>query len=630
MNARVALRCGLALACLAFVAGPTAATAAPDAPALGEDELLAAYSPVLAVRTQVDECEDGEPYLPMSVDDVFAVPGLVLRGPDGEVIEQPTLDDLTALAETPDGGVEWHIDVPGNALDPECSYEQLYDALDTPPLVYGRIATDSDHPEKLVVQYWFFYIYNDWNDRHEGDWEMMQLLFDATDAEQALEVGPYQAMVAQHEGGEVSSWDGGPLQRVDGTHPVVYVAEGSHASFYKSERWFGKSAQSGFGCDDTRSPVDQVFPTVVPMTGDEPWLAFMGRWGEFQKSFNNGPTGPATKTSWDHPVNWVDEEGRFGAVSLPGGGSFATDSFCALSRGGSVLFLRFMDSPVRVVVAIVVLVALLVFLLRLTTWRPASIDPLYQRRAMGQTATSASLFVRRHKRVFLGIGLLLLVAGLLSAVFQSALTEWTEVGDVTELGGSGSATGGFVVTLVGFVILFPTISLVHLACAEVVRRAASGDATSWSAALAAGVRRPLAWLRDAFVRSAIAVLLLSIVLAPVGFWLLARWCVMAPAALESDHPLRRSSELTKGRRWRTGSLATFLTTIALVVPAFVATLVLIFTDWSFLIVNVVAGLVTAFVTPLNAVAMALLHGDLQLADVDDNGSVPASAVDEYV
>ena len=55
--------------------------------------------------------------------------------------------------------------------------------------------------------------------------------------------------------------------------------------------------------------------------------------------------------------------------------------------------------------------------------------------------------------------------------------------------------------------------------------------------------------------------------------------------------------------------------------------VLIFTDWSFLFVNVIAGVVTAFVTPLNAVAMALLHGDLQLAE-----PVPAPdlRVDEHV
>ena len=81
---------------------------------------------------------------------------------------------------------DWHIDVPGNALDPECSYERLYDDLAAAPVSYGRIASDPEHPGRLVVQYWFFYLYNDWNDRHEGDWEMIQLVFDAPDAAAAL------------------------------------------------------------------------------------------------------------------------------------------------------------------------------------------------------------------------------------------------------------------------------------------------------------------------------------------------------------------------------------------------------------------------------------------------------------
>jgi hypothetical protein len=278
-----------------------------------EDELLATYAPVVAVREQPTACESGEPYLPMSVDDLFVVPGLFLRGPDGELIEEPTLDDLADISP----GDGWHIDVPGNALDPECSYERLYDGLDAAPVIYGRVTTDPGDPNNVVIQYWFFYIYNDWNDRHEGDWEMIQLIFDAEDAAAALDVEPDQVMYAQHEGGEVSDWDGGPLQRRDGTHPVVYVGEGSHAAYFSSERWFGKSAQSGFGCDDTRPVVDEVSPQVVRLDGDEPWLAFTGRWGERQPSFNNGPTGPSTKSQWASPVTWVSEEGRVGAVELP-------------------------------------------------------------------------------------------------------------------------------------------------------------------------------------------------------------------------------------------------------------------------------------------------------------------------
>ena len=256
---------------------------------------------MIAVREQPTDCESGEPYLPMSVDDLFTVPGLILRGPDGDTVDEPTLDDLAGVAP----GDDWHIDVPGNALDPECSYERLYDGLASRARHLRARRHRSGPSRPLVVQYWFFYVYNDWNDRHEGDWEMIQLVFDAADAAAALDTEPVQVMYAQHEGGELSDWDGGPSQRRDGTHPVVFVGEGSHAAYFSSERWFGKSAQSGFGCDDTRAPIDEVSPTVVHLRGDESWLAFTGRWGEQQPSFNNGPTGPSTKTQWASPVTWV-------------------------------------------------------------------------------------------------------------------------------------------------------------------------------------------------------------------------------------------------------------------------------------------------------------------------------------
>ena len=43
----------------------------------------------------------------------------------------------------------------------------------------------------LVVQYWFFYYFNQFNDLHEGDWEGMQIAFDANSAREALAEGPY-------------------------------------------------------------------------------------------------------------------------------------------------------------------------------------------------------------------------------------------------------------------------------------------------------------------------------------------------------------------------------------------------------------------------------------------------------
>ncbi len=85
-------------------------------------------------------------------------------------------------------------------------------------------------PGKLALQYWFFYAFNDFNNTHEGDWEMIQLVFDADDAADALDERPVEVGYSSHEGAEKAAWDDDKLEIVGGTHPVVYPAAGSHAN----------------------------------------------------------------------------------------------------------------------------------------------------------------------------------------------------------------------------------------------------------------------------------------------------------------------------------------------------------------------------------------------------------------
>ena len=102
--------------------------------------------------------------------------------------------------------------------------------------------------------------------------------------------------------------------------------------------WFGKSGATGFGCDDTSAPLTEVRPSVIvlpteaPVDGEFAWLSYEGHWGERRPMFNDGPTGPALKDQWNAPLDWIEEEGRDGAVAVPFGGSPATDAFCDISR----------------------------------------------------------------------------------------------------------------------------------------------------------------------------------------------------------------------------------------------------------------------------------------------------------
>jgi hypothetical protein len=101
---------------------------------------------------------------------------------------------------------------------------------------YGRVVEKEDW---TVLQYWFFYVYNDWrsgyfglND-HEGDWEQVSVyLFKNEKGDWEPEWLAY----ASHdfEGDNLRrNWKDSQVEKV-GEHPVVYVGAGSHASFFQS------------------------------------------------------------------------------------------------------------------------------------------------------------------------------------------------------------------------------------------------------------------------------------------------------------------------------------------------------------------------------------------------------------
>src|SRR4051812_11460275 len=131
---------------------------------------------------------------------------------------------------------------------------------------------------------------------------MIQLNFAATSAVEALGKAPVQVGYSQHEGAERAGWGDSKLALVDGTHPVVYPALGSHANYYSSKLFLGRSAAQGVGCDDTVGDHRELRPqvTVIPTARADylrafPWLGYDGRWGERHSGFYDGPTGPNQK-----------------------------------------------------------------------------------------------------------------------------------------------------------------------------------------------------------------------------------------------------------------------------------------------------------------------------------------------
>jgi hypothetical protein len=237
------------------LASPTGAQeTAEDAPAVGqpgspEQQLAERYTPVVFVRPQSGPCDrNGEQFEPAPVDIVLDNREVFLRqvGNDDPVLMSgPTAADLFDLREG------WYLDFPGDALEPGCVFEQDFRRFyDGRPVVYAHVTTEADRPGWVALQYWFFWYHNPAKNDHEGDWEFVQLLFEADTVEEALAGEPTHVGFAQHTGGERARWGDSKLEVVDG-RPVVYPAMHSHASYYGQALYLGRSGREGFGCDNT-------------------------------------------------------------------------------------------------------------------------------------------------------------------------------------------------------------------------------------------------------------------------------------------------------------------------------------------------------------------------------------------
>lgn len=188
-----------------------------------------------------------------------------------------------------------------------------------PPITaYTRVIREQ---EGVVLQYWLFYYYNDWFNKHEGDWEMVEVILDPQER-------PLWVILSQHHGGTRRPWSG--VQVEGETHPAVYVALGSHANYFWGDEVYPNVRNVGgesFVVVDRTGSVGGVMPEVQLLPEAEAveahpeawpgmeWVLFDGNWGEraAQADFG-GPRGPAYKgEQWNQPYDWglkqpADEE----------------------------------------------------------------------------------------------------------------------------------------------------------------------------------------------------------------------------------------------------------------------------------------------------------------------------------
>jgi hypothetical protein len=180
------------------------------------------------------------------------------------------------------------------------------------PTIYGRVlevpaATPTPAgiagTVRYLVRYWFFYSFDDWRsngDRlwqaHEGDWENVSVALDD-------DLNPTFAAYSQHCSGAVRAWP--KVNRVQ-THPVDYVALGSHANYFeqtssptqflrcvyknvaKAERSRARRLVTAVqrGVTDRTGTAHKLDPAAQPAQLVElngalaTWARFPGRWSE--------------------------------------------------------------------------------------------------------------------------------------------------------------------------------------------------------------------------------------------------------------------------------------------------------------------------------------------------------------
>ena len=601
---------------------PAASAAAAEDPAA--EQLAQRYAPVAMLREQTDPpCKTSEEqYQPTSVDTVLGNPTVTLTHelPDGkleDVKRAPTAADVAGLR---DG---YYLDLEGKALGNTCVYarafRKLIDEGRAPAITYAHIAREPNH-DGFALQYWFFWYFNQFNDLHEGDWEGMQLSFESNTTTDALEEEPAEIIVFQHAGGERASWSDGKVQK-EGTHPVVYPAAGSHATFYDSAVYLGNGQNgSGVGCDNTSEPLRELrlAPVLLPETAPEhgafQWLSYRGRWGEKEKGYNNGPTGPVTKTVWREPFAWMAQQ-RSTSPRLPGGsvvGPTVTSAFCgAVVAVTDLTHIATKSQATAYGIVAAILLALLAFF-GLTRWGPVDLERLRERRAFGQLLRTARRLYGRHWTTLVPIGLIAfpIVGG--AEFLAEAIARGRGVDHAAGRAGVHLAFADFAETFGRPVAEALVAAVVIVFARELCRGDRPGFVDSVRGALARFGRVVVAQLLAIL---GLFLLAITVIGLPVAIYKYVSWLFVQQEVLFTDKSIREafrgSSQLVRGRWWHTVRVAAPLWLLSIAAGPILG-FALIFTSLDLAWINLLGSLVFALFIPYVTIGRTLLYFDLQV------------------
>jgi hypothetical protein len=608
----------LAAATAAFLVVPSARAASPS-PA---QQLADKYAPIMRLKHNDDPpCSTGgEQYLPASVGIILGNPHVTLlhiaKGEKKKTIKHgASAQDVAGL----DG--DYYLNQPGNPYRPRCRYARDSEKLTRhrQPVIYAHIARQPGYTG-FALQYWFFYWFNHFNDLHESDWEMIQLAFPTDSVREALSRTPSEVAYAQHGGGETASWDDSKLDK-EGTHPVVYVASGSHASQYQSALYLGRGRHGlGLGCDDTRGPSFDVRPTpvLVPahpsFSGPYGWLDYEGHWGQKARGFSNGPTGPNMKTQWLFPFTWM-ENLRPSTPKMPlseGAGVTVTDFFCQaiISIAGVT---NFLGNRIWLAGLILLgLVATTTLPIKRTRWRPADRDPLRQERAGGQLLRVAASLYWRYALTLLA--LVVVIIGFVYGWGRLAALVQSHTGFKIDFDFADPGIDSFS----SFLIVAPAYPIFLFLIASpfvvAIRRIEAGEQTvPWTIIREVIPLVPRLFLAEILGLGAVFLLAITVIGLPYGIKKAVDWTFAGQEIVferkKARAALAASTNHVRGRWWGIAAVDLALFVIGALVGPLLGAALIILTDAPLWTVNFTGLLVFGLTLPYMAIVLTLMYLD---------------------
>lgn len=276
----------------------------PFSAAQPDEDLAATYSPVLHFA-------GAEKFYPVNVEYAIASSAVKQRVSAGS----PTMVDSSPTPQGLNGySLEnLYLDNSFGTLDAIAS-DYTTKASSLGYTAYVHVANEGG---SRVIQYWLFYAYNDGPlNNHEGDWEVVEVFLNGAGS-------PTQVLCSQHGSGENAVWS--DVEK-DQTHPVIYVAQGSHANFFRSYQGKIGIENDIVGADGKTIQPNELKLVLLSEPGSQPasqnWLQFTGRWGYWGTDQEvllgmAGPYGPYYNQEgirWAHPTKYLNQTFQVGGL----------------------------------------------------------------------------------------------------------------------------------------------------------------------------------------------------------------------------------------------------------------------------------------------------------------------------